>query len=83
MSTDNQNKRSCAPFPIEGFVRLYQIIGDPKRGIAPFFPVSRSQWFLGVKQGIYPQGQKLSSRIAVWKASDVRNLIDSLSTEVA
>ena len=82
MSNENQNKSNYSPFPTEGFVRLYQIIGDPKRGIAPFFPVSRSQWFLGVKQGIYPKGQKLSSRLTVWKAEDIRELINSISSEV-
>jgi prophage regulatory protein len=83
MQQDKIPQANRAPFPLDGFVRVNQIIGDPAKGIAPFFPVSRSQWFLGIKQGIYPKGRKLSKRVTVWKAQDVRDLIDFLSGEVA
>ena len=74
----NQGQQS---FPHDGFVRANQIIGNPEKGIAPFFPVSRSQWFLGIKQGIYPPGIKLSKRVTVWRAEDIRNLLHDLSQE--
>lgn len=67
------------PFPLDGFVRVNQIIGDSKQGIAPFFPVSRSQWFLGIKQGIYPKGIKLSERVTVWRAKEIRTLLNDLA----
>jgi len=70
------------PFPVDGFVRVNQIIGDSAKGITPFFPVSRSQWFLGIKQGIYPKGIKLSERVTVWKAESIRELVIGLSDGV-
>lgn len=66
-------------FPMDGFVRVNQIIGDTKQGIAPFFPVSRSQWFAGVREGIYPKGIKLSERVTVWKAKDIRDMVDEMA----
>ena len=47
-------------FPIEGFVRLSQILkpGGP-------IPVSKSTWWQGVKEGRFPQPQKLGPRIPV------------------
>ena len=83
MFKDKTPQPHYAPFPIDGFVRVNQIIGAKEKGIAPFFPVSRSQWFLGVKQGIYPKGRKLSSRVTVWRAEDIRSLVNELAMEVA
>ena len=83
MQKDKTPQTNHVPFPLDGFVRVNQIIGDPDKGIAPFFPVSRSQWFLGIKQGIYPKGIVLSDRITVWKAEVIRELVQELSTEVA
>jgi len=83
MSKDKSPQPNYTPFPTDGYVRVVQIIGDPDKGIAPFFPVSRSQWFLGIKQGIYPKGIKLSERVTVWKAQSIRTLVDSLCEEVA
>jgi len=79
MSKDKTTETNYAPFPADGFVRAYQIIGDADKGIAPFFPVSRSQWFAGIKQGIYPQGIKLSKRVTVWRAKAIREMVNNLS----
>lgn len=66
--------------PEEGFVRLPQIVGNPKSEppIPPIIPVSRSTWWAGVKSGRYPQPVKLSSRITVWRVEDIRQLIRQL-----
>ena len=37
--------------------------------------VSRSYWWKGVKDGKFPPGIKLSSRVTVWRASDINTLI--------
>ncbi len=74
-----QQTNTASVFPLDGFVRVNQIIGDTKQGIAPFFPVSRSQWFLGIKQGIYPKGIKVSERVTVWRAQDIRNFVEAHS----
>lgn len=64
--------------PETGFLRLPQIIGDPKKAIPALIPVSRSSWWLGVKTGKYPQPIKLGSRTTVWRVEDIRLLIDSM-----
>jgi predicted DNA-binding transcriptional regulator AlpA len=40
--------------------------------------VSRSYFWAGVKTGKFPPGIKLSSRITVWKRSDIDALIAQL-----
>lgn len=60
------------------FLRVWQVIGDQQRGIEALFPVSRSQWWQGVKDGRYPPGVKLSARCTAWRASDIQRLIDTV-----
>ncbi|MFW6249071.1 MAG: helix-turn-helix transcriptional regulator [Bacteroidota bacterium] len=38
-------------------------------------PISRSQWWEGVKQGIYPKPVKLGQRITAWRISDIERLL--------
>lgn len=61
-----------------GFLRLKQIIGDPKATppIPPLIPVSRATWWNGVKTGRFPAPVKLGPRITVWRATDILALID-------
>ncbi|HEY4696801.1 MAG: transcriptional regulator [Gallionellales bacterium RIFCSPHIGHO2_02_FULL_57_16] len=59
--------------PETGFVRLPQILTH--------IPVSRSNWWAGVKSGKYPAAIKLSENITAWKAEDIRNLIARLAKE--
>jgi prophage regulatory protein len=65
--------------PETGYVRLSQIIGNPKADppIPPIIPVSRSTWLEGVKTGRYPQSVKLSPRVTAWRVSDIRALIEN------
>ena len=42
------------------------------------FPVSRSKWYQGIKDGIYPAAIKLGPRASAWKNSDISTLISSL-----
>jgi prophage regulatory protein len=63
---------NAQPFPETGFVRLSQILA-PNGPI----PVSKSSWWAGVKEGRFPQPQKLGPRTTVWRAEDIRALYDS------
>lgn len=54
-----------------GFLRLSSILA-PRGPI----PVSKSTWWAGVKSGRFPQPVKLGPRITVWRAEDIRSLID-------
>jgi prophage regulatory protein len=56
---------------IQPLLRLKQILGDPKNGIPPIIPLSRSAWYKGIKEGRFPQGIKLGTRSIAWKASDI------------
>lgn len=40
--------------PETGYLRLPQIVGDPKAAIPAIIPVSKSTWWAGVKSGRYP-----------------------------
>jgi hypothetical protein len=74
-----EERMRTTTLPETGFVRLSNIIGDPKANppIPPIIPVSKSTWWAGVKSGRYPKPVKtLGPRITVWKISDIRALID-------
>jgi predicted DNA-binding transcriptional regulator AlpA len=55
--------------PETGFVRLPQIL--------KVFPVSKSTWWAGVKDGRFPQPVKLGPKISAWRVQDIRELIAS------
>lgn len=58
-------------FPQAGFVRISQIVAPD----GPI-PVSKSAWWQGVKEGRFPQPQKLGPRTTVWKVDDIRALFE-------
>ncbi len=65
--------------PEIGFLRLAQIIGNPKSEppIPAVIPVSKSTWWEGVKNGRYPQPvRSLGRRITAWRVEDIRKLIE-------
>lgn len=66
------------PIPEVGYVRLSQIIGDPKADppIPAIIPVSKSTWWSGVKSGRFPKPTKLGPRTTVWHVEDIRALIE-------
>jgi prophage regulatory protein len=66
--------------PETGFIRLFQIVGNPKSDppITPIIPVSKSTWWAGVASGRYPQPvRSLGNRITAWRVEDIRALIAS------
>lgn len=65
--------------PEKGFLRLPQIIGNPKAKppVPAIIPVSKSTWWQGVKTGRYPQPVRtLGERITLWRVEDIRKLIE-------
>ena len=72
MATPQISKsNSLIPVPKSGFLRLFQIVGDSKKGIPPLIPVSKSTWWSGVKSGRYPKPVKISQRCTAWLAEEV------------
>lgn len=57
--------------PQTGFLRLKDILA-PRGPI----PISKSTWWAGVKDGRFPKPLKLGKRVTVWKAQDIRALIE-------
>tara|TARA_B100000378_G_C18029164_1_gene406945 strand:- start:53 stop:247 length:195 start_codon:yes stop_codon:yes gene_type:complete len=55
--------------PETGFVRLNTIL--------KIFPVSRSTWWAGIKDGRFPKGVKISEKITAWRVEDIRALLDA------
>ena len=56
--------------PETGFVRLPQVL--------KVFPVSKSSWWAGVREGRYPKPVKLGPKMTAWRVSDIHDLIQSL-----
>lgn len=70
--------------PETGFLRLSQIVGNPNSNppISPIIPVGKSTWWAGVKSGRFPRPTKcLGPGVTVWRAEDIRALIDSSVSE--
>lgn len=65
--------------PETGYLRLPQIIGNPKAKppIPAVIPVSKSTWWAGVKSLRYPQAVKISPRCTAWRVEDIRKLIEA------
>ena len=62
---------TATPLSDAGFLRLPQVL--------QIFPISRSAWWQGIKDGKYPQGVKLSPRCTAWRVEDIRELICATS----
>lgn len=56
-----------------GFLRIKQVLR--------LYPVSKSTWWDGVKNGRYPKPLKLGVRVTVWRAADIFELIKSVENE--
>jgi len=54
--------------PETGFLRLPQVL--------KLFPVCKSTWWAGVRDGMYPKPVKLGKRCTAWRVKDVRELIE-------
>jgi prophage regulatory protein len=65
--------------PETGYVRLSQIVGDPKTNppTPAIIPVSKSTWWNGVKSGRFPKPVKLGPRTTAWRIDDIRALIEN------
>ena len=59
--------------PETGFLRLSEVL--------KFYPVGKSTFWQGVKDGKFPKPVKLSPRCTAWRAEDIRALINEKSGE--
>lgn len=66
--------------PETGYLRLPQIIGNPKADppIPAIIPVSKSTWWAGVRSGRYPKPTRaLSVRVTCWHVDSIRALVEA------
>ena len=61
--------------PEIGFIRLPEVLR--------YIPVSKSSWWAGIREGVYPPPVKLSERTSGWRVEDIRALIGNLSQQTA
>jgi prophage regulatory protein len=61
--------------PDTGYMRLKQVLR--------FIPVSKSDWWAGVKSGVYPPSYKLGARKTAWRAEDIKTLMGSFEQNKA
>ena len=66
------------PLPQTGFVRIWQIVGNPKTNTPGIIPIGRTTFLNGVKSGRFPRSYKLGERTTAWKVEDIRALIEQL-----
>ena len=63
----------------DGFLRIWNIIGDKKQNIPALLPISRSSFLNGVKSGKYPKPYKLGERTVGWRVQDIYALLDQIA----
>lgn len=65
-------------FPFTGFLRLNQLVGNPKANppIQPIVPVGRSTIWRKIKNGEFPAPVKLGPMTTAWRAEDIRAWIE-------
>ncbi len=66
----NIGNSACNNLPNMGYLRLPDVLR--------LFPVSKSTWWNGVKDGKFPQPVKLTERTTAWRVEDIRNLIEAV-----
>lgn len=72
---------SYSTLPSTGYVRLSQIIGNPKADppTPAIIPVGKSTWWAGVKSGRFPRPVKLGPGTTAWRVEDIQALIKQLA----
>ncbi len=72
-TNERQMQNQKFSLPETGFLRLPAIL--------KIFPVGKSTWWQGVKDGRFPKPVKLGKRTTAWKVEDIRALIEQYSNK--
>ena len=67
-NTSNRTLGGCASLEDLAYLRLQDVL--------KLFPVSKSAWWLGVREGKYPASVKLGPRTTAWRVEDIRQLLE-------
>ena len=68
-----ENSNNVIPFTKLGLLSLPQVLA--------LIPVSRSGWYQGIKDGLYPCSVRVSANRVAWRAEDIFALIEELSNQ--
>lgn len=55
---------------VDSLLRLPEVLA--------IYPVKKSTWYAGVKDGLYPRPVKIAARASAWRMSDIQKLIATL-----
>jgi len=55
-----------------GFMRLQTVLN--------LIPISKTSFYAGVREGLYPAPIKIGKRTSVWRVSDIHQLIEDLGS---
>jgi predicted DNA-binding transcriptional regulator AlpA len=71
-------RQVVATIPQVGYLRLKQIVGDPKATppVPAIIPVGKSTWWKWVQEGKAPAAIKLGPRITAWRVEEIRDFIE-------
>ena len=64
--------QKAVALPSVGYVRLPQIL--------EIFPISKSAWWEGCRNGVFPKPVKLGPRTSAWRVEDIRALMERINT---
>ena len=56
--------------------RVAQICKRNKHDHSFILPISPNTWWKGIREGRYPPGIRLSSRVTAWKGDDLLRVMD-------
>ena len=73
------NTQEYPTLPQLGFLRIWDILGNPKTNTPALIPIGRTSFLNGVKSGKYPKPVKLGERTTAWRVEDIKALIVSNS----
>lgn len=59
--------------PETGFLRLNDVL--------KFIPIKKTRWYKGVNSGEFPRPIAFSSRVKVYRAEDIRALIECMGSQ--
>jgi len=59
--------------PEIGFLRVKEVL--------KIFPIGKSTWWDGVKDGRFPKPVKLGARTTAWNIADIRSLVENYNKQ--
>jgi predicted DNA-binding transcriptional regulator AlpA len=59
------------------FVRVADIVSNKKTGRVGMLSIGKSLWWQGVREGRFPAPIKLSSRVTLWRRTDIEALLSN------